>query len=106
MSDNKPVDYDYENKRWENGVKHHPMSVRLMEWMMDVDFNTGDNLELKIGGDGDNGETLMFLMDGFFERNGFQQQIDTLMEKNAQLEAEVYRLKNQGGDSGFAGIYG
>lgn len=36
--------------------------------MKDVDFNTGDSFNLKTGGDGDNGEILMYLMDGFFER--------------------------------------
>lgn len=62
------TDYDFEGKRWENGIEHHPLSVKLMEWMMDIDINAyGDSLCLKIGGDGDNGETLMYLMDGFFE---------------------------------------
>jgi len=64
----EPIDYQHENDRWEKDIEHHPMSEKLMEWMMDVDFNTGDSLCLKTGGDGDNGETLMFLMDGFFER--------------------------------------
>ena len=68
MSNDKPVDYQHENDRWQNDIEHHPLSEKLMKWMMDVDFNTGDSLCLKTGGDGDNGETLMFLMDGFFER--------------------------------------
>lgn len=62
-------DYESERTRWERGVEHHPMSEALMKWMMDIDFNTGDYFCLKMGGDGDNGESLMFLMDGFFERN-------------------------------------
>ena len=73
-------DYKYEMKRWENGVEHHPQSEELMKWMMDVDYNTGDSLCLKKGGDGDNGETLMFLMDGFFESTE-----DTLRSENKKL---------------------
>jgi hypothetical protein len=64
-----PVDYKQEAKRWEDGVPHHPLSVKLMKWMMDVDLNAyNDSLCLKMGGDGDETEHLMFLMDGFFER--------------------------------------
>ena len=66
MSD--PVDYAKEGKRWEN-TAHHPMAVKLMAWMMDIDLHAyNDSLYLKAGGDGDEGEHLMFLMDGFFER--------------------------------------
>lgn len=81
-------DYKFEMKRWEDGVDHHPMSEELMEWMMDVDFNTGDSLCLKKGGDGDNGEALMFLMDGFFE--------------NLDTTAEIQRLLNALDDAGWA----
>lgn len=62
------MDYEYEANRWEDDIPHHPMSERLMEWMMDVDYHAyGDSLCLKTGGDSDNGEHLMYLMDGFFE---------------------------------------
>jgi hypothetical protein len=68
VNDDKKIDYKHEKDRWENGVEHHPMSVKLMEWMMDIDLHAyKDYLCLKAGGDGDNGEHLMFLMDGFFE---------------------------------------
>jgi len=54
--------------RWEKGIEHHPMSVRLMEFMAEHDFNDyGDYFCWKTGGDGDNGESLMFEMDAFFE---------------------------------------
>lgn len=70
MSDDyDPVDYEAEGKRWEEGKPHHPMSEKLMKWLMDIDLNAyGDYHCFKVGGDGDNGETLMFQMDGFFER--------------------------------------
>jgi hypothetical protein len=54
--------------RWENGIKHHPMSLRLMEFLEEHDFNDYDDYFCwKMGGDGDNGEQLMFEMDPFFE---------------------------------------
>ncbi len=54
--------------RWERGIPHHSMSHKLMDHMMAVDSENGDHHQLKTGGDGDNGENLMFLMDGFFEK--------------------------------------
>ncbi|MEK0337790.1 MAG: hypothetical protein QQN41_10195 [Nitrosopumilus sp.] len=54
--------------RWENGIAHHPMSKRLVEFLSEHDINDYDDYFCwKIGGDGDNGEQLMFEMDAFFE---------------------------------------
>lgn len=54
--------------RWENGIDHHPMSQRLMSFLLEHDLNDyNDYFCWKKGGDGDNGETLMFEMDAFFE---------------------------------------
>ena len=54
--------------RWGDGVPHHPMSERLMTFLADHDFlDYHDYFCWKMGGDGDNGETLMFEMDAFFE---------------------------------------
>lgn len=56
------------DKRWEDGVEHHPKSERLMEFLADYDFiKYGDHFCWKKGGDGDNGETLMYQLDAFFE---------------------------------------
>lgn len=55
-------------KRWEEGTEHHPMSVRLMDFLCDHDYiDMDDYFGWKIGGDGDNGESLMYEMDAFFE---------------------------------------
>jgi hypothetical protein len=55
-------------KRWENSIKHHPMSKRLMKFLEEHDFRDyNDYFCWKTGGDGDNGETLMYEMDAFFE---------------------------------------
>jgi hypothetical protein len=54
--------------RWSKGVDHHPMSERLMRFLCDHDFvDYDDYFCWKMGGDGDNGETLMYQMDAFFE---------------------------------------
>lgn len=54
--------------RWDKGIKHHPMSERLAQFIELHDFNDyNDYFCWSIGGDGDNGETLMYEMDAFFE---------------------------------------
>lgn len=54
--------------RWSKGIEHHPMSERLMRFLAEHDYNEyNDYFCFKIGGDGDNGETLMYEMDAFFE---------------------------------------
>lgn len=54
--------------RWSKGVPHHPKSYQLMKYLESIDFNLyGDYFGWKVGGDGDNGETLMYQMDAFFE---------------------------------------
>lgn len=55
-------------KRWEQGMPHHPKSIALFKKLSDVDFNLGgDFFEWKSGGDGDNGEHLMYELDIIFE---------------------------------------
>jgi hypothetical protein len=54
--------------RWGNGVAHHPKSIELIEFLKCHDSaDYGDYFDWRTGGDGDNGETLMFQMDAFFE---------------------------------------
>lgn len=56
------------NKRWEEGIDHHPKSVALFKKLADIDFRLGgDFFGWKSGGDGDNGEHLMYEMDIIFE---------------------------------------
>lgn len=55
-------------KRWEEGIEHHPISKRLMAFLCEHDFKDYDDYFCwKKGGDGDNGEILMYEMDAFFE---------------------------------------
>jgi hypothetical protein len=61
------VEYDV-NKRWEEGMDHHPNSEALMNRIKDLDWELlNGHFDFKTGGDGDNGETLMYLLDIFFE---------------------------------------
>jgi len=70
-----PSDFEYAvhmgftNKdRWGEGTPHHPQSLRLMEFIKEHDFQDyGDHFCWKTGGDGDNGESLMYQMDAYFE---------------------------------------
>ena len=56
------------NKRWEQGLPHHPKSIEIFKWLSEFDFKyCQDSFCWKSGGDGDNGETLMFQLDVFFE---------------------------------------
>lgn len=61
------VNYDIDS-RWENGVDHHPKSEEMARKLgkIDLHFNN-DQFCFKFGGDGDNGETLMYLLDIYFE---------------------------------------
>ncbi len=57
------------NERWEQGVPHDPRSEAIARGIAEIDFNEcGDSFGFKFGGDGDNGETLMYLLDVYFER--------------------------------------
>ena len=61
----------YESKigdRWSNGISHHSKSLELMKFLASIDLQLFDDyFGWKIGGDGDNGETLMYQLDAFFE---------------------------------------
>lgn len=56
------------NKRWEQGTDHHPKSVEIYNALEEIDFKLGgDYFCFKSGGDGDNGEHLMYELDIYFE---------------------------------------
>ena len=56
-------------KRWEQGTDHDPRSVALYKRIARLDEANGDSFDFKSGGDGDNGETLMYLLDIIFEED-------------------------------------
>ena len=56
------------NKRWEQGIEHHDKSIEIVKALADIDIAYCDMyFDWKTGGDGDNGETLMYLLDIYFE---------------------------------------
>lgn len=61
-------------ERWEKAISHDPRSVALMQSLSDLDWEfLSGHFDFKTGGDGDNGETLMYLMDIHFERQDTKQ---------------------------------
>ena len=67
MNKLRGIEYNL-NKRWEEGTPHHPESIRLMKRLMEIDFELCDDYFCwKKGGDGDNGEALMYELDIYFE---------------------------------------
>ena len=55
-------------KRWEQGIEHDPKSKELVKSIAYLDYKYGnDFFNFKIGGDGDNGEHLMYLLDIYYE---------------------------------------
>jgi len=56
------------NDRWEQGIDHDPRSVELARAIAKIDYEEcNDSFQFSFGGDGDNGETLMYLLDLYFE---------------------------------------
>lgn len=56
-------------ERWERGIPHDARSVELYREVAALDFEMGgDFFGFKSGGDGDNGEHLMYLLDVAFAR--------------------------------------
>jgi hypothetical protein len=64
----KGIELDFE-KRWEKDLDHHPKAMELMDHLMALDFHcNNDSFCWKRGGDGDNGEELLYALDCYFER--------------------------------------
>lgn len=57
------------NYRWENEIPHNPKSIKLFKQLRKVDTDNGDYFDWRCGGDGDNGEQLMYALDIIFEED-------------------------------------
>lgn len=54
--------------RWSAGIDHHPKSEQLVCELADLDYvYFNDHFDWKTGGDGDNGEALMYMLDVLFD---------------------------------------
>lgn len=72
-------------KRWELGMPHHPKSKEIYKAIAENDWKYGGNyFDWEAGGDGDNGEHLMYLLDIYFEQ---------IYESNSERPA--YHRKNK-----------
>ena len=61
------VEIDY-NNRFENVTDHHPESLKLIKVISTLDeYCMNNELDIKTGGDGDNGELLLYCLDMYFE---------------------------------------
>jgi len=55
-------------KRWEEGKEHHLEAEKLAHEIGEIDWMfCSDSFCFKFGGDGDNGENLVYLLDILFE---------------------------------------
>jgi hypothetical protein len=55
-------------KRWEDGIDHHPEARAVFDLVKKADWVFGEDYFCwKSGGDGDNGETLMYALSVLFE---------------------------------------
>ena len=55
------------NERWENGIPHDERAIEIYKFISTYDWeHCGDFFCFKQGGDGDNGEHLMYLLDEYF----------------------------------------
>jgi len=82
------------NKRWENGMAHHPESIKTIEALGKLDYYLGnDSLCVKTGGDGDNGEHMMYLLDIYFEARDKGIDINTIIEEVKPVFVE--KMKNK-----------
>ena len=56
------------SQRWEDGDEHNDLSYEIFRFIKTIDFDySTDYFCWKSGGDGDNGEELMYLLDIFFD---------------------------------------
>ena len=74
----------YDPARWEDGLPHHPISLKIGEALREQD--TVEALDLRFGGDGDNGETLLYMLDEWIEHNGCPCKAVTPEDKAEYLE--------------------
>jgi len=56
--------------RWEQDIPHDARSVELAKAIADIDARNDDYFDFKFGGDGDNGEELLYILDIYFAGRG------------------------------------
>jgi hypothetical protein len=91
MSEIPGIEYDI-NKRWEQGTPHHPKSEALFKRIEQIDFEFCDGyFDWQAGGDGDNGENLMYEMDIYFEEQDALRSDVALKERKSE-DPQIWRM--------------
>jgi len=81
-----PVETDI-TKWWGKGIEHNPQSKELVRAVARLDITYGGNFFcFKIGGDGDNGEHLMYLLDIYYDQKE---------EEQKKRQAEFYEKQKE-----------
>lgn len=63
------------NERWKKGIPHDERSKEIFDFIQEYDFRfANDFFCFKSGGDGDNGEHLMYLLDEYFANKDKQKE--------------------------------
>ncbi len=79
-------------RRWEQCVPHDARSERLAGALAQIDAENDDEFDWKFGGDGDNGEALLFLLDIYFATNTEQQTITDFLDRAEARWRELNKL--------------
>ncbi len=58
-------------RRWEAGEEHKPEVIDLIHAMRHIDTDNAAEYTLEMGGDGDEGETIAYLLDELIETGRF-----------------------------------
>lgn len=84
-------------RRWEEGVDHDPRSIEIFKAIAKIDLEVGsDYFCWKYGGDGDNGEHLMFELDIYFASKSPPPDDDRVLYEVTEVDAlrdEIAALK-------------
>lgn len=76
---------DANQDRWTDDVEHHPMSEMIVRQLAELDYMFyGDYFRWKVGGDGDNGEILMYELDVLFDMYDKLERRDPWIFRNQQ----------------------
>jgi len=70
--------------RWEAGTPHHKHSIALMEELKEIDNKNGLIMDFRTGGDGDNGEYLLYYLDAIFEER--ERRVDQVILESDRCE--------------------
>lgn len=83
-------------ERWEQGIDHSERSVSLFNEIRRIDEKYGkDMFGFKAGGDGDNGEHLMYLLDIYFAATKHEELSSLLRECYYAIEDDNNQLASK-----------